>query len=48
MLTVYDDADALVLEPVADEPVALARDTGGVDAEPEFDVTDEADACTAP
>lgn len=48
MLTVYDDVDALVLDPVADEPALLGPDAGGVDAELEFDVTGEADAFTAP
>ncbi|MFM0557273.1 hypothetical protein P0D69_40925 [Paraburkholderia sediminicola] len=46
-MTVYDDVDVLVLDPVADEAVVLVRDAGVADAEPEFDVTDEAEACTA-
>ncbi|CAB3810818.1 hypothetical protein LMG27177_07495 [Paraburkholderia fynbosensis] len=48
MLTVYDDEEALVLDSVDDEPVVPVRDTGVVDAEPEFDMTDEPDPCTAP
>ncbi|WP_167387450.1 hypothetical protein [Paraburkholderia susongensis] len=44
MLTVYDDVDVLVLDPVADE--ALVPDAGAVDAEPEVDAVDEGAACT--
>ncbi|WP_183082099.1 hypothetical protein [Paraburkholderia sp. BL23I1N1] len=45
MLTVYDEAEALVLDPVADD--ALVLDAGAVGAEPDVDAVDEADACTA-
>jgi hypothetical protein len=34
----------LLLDPVADEAVVLVRNAGVADAEPEFDVTNEADA----
>jgi hypothetical protein len=47
ILTVYDDVGVLVLEPVADEAVVPERDDGGVDAEPELDVTDGLTACAA-
>ncbi|MFM0430153.1 hypothetical protein PQQ75_14150 [Paraburkholderia aspalathi] len=46
MLTVYDDADeadVLVLDPVADE--ALVLDADALDAEPDVDAADEAGAC---
>jgi hypothetical protein len=46
--TVFDDAvDVLALDPVSDEAVVPVRDAGVVEAESEFDVTDEADACIA-
>ncbi|NPT55207.1 hypothetical protein [Paraburkholderia elongata] len=51
MLTVYedaddaDDADVLVLDPVAEE--ALVLDAGAADAELDVDAADEAGACTA-
>jgi hypothetical protein len=44
MLTVYDDVDVLVLEPVADE--ALVLDAGAADAELEVDAVDEGAVCT--
>jgi hypothetical protein len=43
MLTVYDDADVLVLDPVADE--ALVLDAGALGAELDVDAADEAGAC---
>ncbi|SOF00086.1 hypothetical protein SAMN05446635_8139 [Burkholderia sp. OK233] len=42
MLTVYDDADALVLDPVAEE--ALVLDAGALGAELDVGAADEADA----
>ena len=35
MVTVYDDVDALALDPVAEE--ALVPEAGAVDAEPDVD-----------
>lgn len=46
MLTVYDEVDAVLLAVVGDDAVVLVLDAGVVDAEPEFDVMDVADACT--
>ncbi|MFM0157832.1 hypothetical protein [Paraburkholderia sediminicola] len=43
MLTVYDDPDVLVLDPVAEE--ALVPDAGALAAELEVDAVDVADAC---
>lgn len=43
MFTVYDDVDVLVLDPAAEEAVALAA--GAVDADPEVDATDGPGAC---
>ena len=46
MLTVYDDpddADVLVLDPVAEE--ALVLDAGALGAELDVDAADEADVC---
>jgi hypothetical protein len=44
MLTVYDDGDVLVLDPVVDEPVVLIA--GLVDAELAVDAVDEGVVCT--
>ncbi|WP_211611590.1 hypothetical protein [Paraburkholderia haematera] len=44
MLTVYDEAEVLVLDPAAEE--ALVLDAGALDVVPDVDAADEADACT--
>lgn len=46
MLTVYDDVDVLVLDPVADEAVVL--DARAIDAELEVDAVDEGAVCAVP